>query len=330
MGFDLGNLLQQYLGGNNNTQANQAENDFDRVAQNSPLEALAHGVTQALRSDQTPPFPQMVSQLFGNSNPDQRAGMLNQLIAGLGPGALASIAGGALAKLTGGQAQVTPDQAAQLSPQQVQDIAAQAEQQNPGIVDRMGAFYAAHPTLIKTVGGAALAVALGYMAQGLQKRNDNGNNAQPATTDKGANMGILGDIFHKIFPSKHPANTTAATPAATGAAPAAAPAAAPSAPQAVPAAAPAPAAAVPQVDVEQVLATMQQQSGQQLNWRSSIVDLLKLLGLDSSLQARKELAAELNYTGDTNDSASMNIWLHRQVMNKLAANGGKVPADLKD
>jgi len=143
-------------------------------------------------------------------------------------------------------------------------------------------------------------------------------------------MGILGDIFHKIFPSKHPANTTAATPAATGAAPAAAPAAAPSAPQAVPAAAPAPAAAVPQVDVEQVLATMQQQSGQQLNWRSSIVDLLKLLGLDSSLQARKELAAELNYTGDTNDSASMNIWLHRQVMNKLAANGGKVPADLKD
>jgi hypothetical protein len=327
MGFDLGNLLQQYLGGNGNTQANGVENDFDRVAQHSPLDALAQGVTQALRSDQTPPFPQMVGQLFGNSNPDQRAGMLNQLIAGLGPGALASLAGGALAKLTGGQAQVTPDQAAQLSPQQVQDIAAQAEQQNPGIVDRMGAFYAAHPTLIKTVGGAALAVALGYMAQGLQKRND--NNTPPATTDKGANMGILGDIFHKIFPSKHPANTTAA-PAPAGTAPAAAPAAAPSAPQAVPAPAPAAAAAVPQVDVEQVLATMQQQSGQQLNWRSSIVDLLKLLGLDSSLQARKELAAELHYTGDTNDSASMNIWLHRQVMNKLAANGGKVPADLKD
>jgi hypothetical protein len=85
-----------------------------------------------------------------------------------------------------------------------------------------------------------------------------------------------------------------------------------------------------QVDVEAVLNNMQQQSGQQLNWRTSIVDLLKLLGLDSSLQARKELAAELHYTGDTNDSASMNIWLHRQVMNKLAANGGKVPADLKD
>ena len=85
-----------------------------------------------------------------------------------------------------------------------------------------------------------------------------------------------------------------------------------------------------QVDVEAVLNGMASSAGQTLNWRSSIVDLLKLLGLDSSLQSRKELAAELNYTGDTNDSASMNIWLHRQVMNKLAANGGKVPADLKD
>jgi len=85
-----------------------------------------------------------------------------------------------------------------------------------------------------------------------------------------------------------------------------------------------------EVDVEAILSGMQASAGQPLNWRSSIVDLLKLLGLDSSLQSRKELAAELHYTGDTNDSASMNIWLHRQVMNKLAANGGKVPADLKD
>ena len=85
-----------------------------------------------------------------------------------------------------------------------------------------------------------------------------------------------------------------------------------------------------QVDVEAILNSKLQASGQQLNWRSSIVDLLKLLDLDSSLASRKELAAELNYSGDTSDSASMNIWLHRQVMNKLAANGGKVPADLKD
>jgi hypothetical protein len=65
-----------------------------------------------------------------------------------------------------------------------------------------------------------------------------------------------------------------------------------------------------------------------LNWRTSIVDLLKLLNMDSSLQARKELAKELHYTGNTEDSAAMNIWLHKQVMEKIAANGGKIPADL--
>ncbi|WP_312550238.1 DUF3597 domain-containing protein, partial [Massilia sp.] len=98
----------------------------------------------------------------------------------------------------------------------------------------------------------------------------------------------------------------------------------------------APAAAAPattlnqQVDVEEILTNKQKASGQQLNWRTSIVDLLKLLDLDSSLQARKELAAELHYTGDTSDSATMNIWLHKQVMKKLAENGGKVPADLQD
>lgn len=138
-------------------------------------------------------------------------------------------------------------------------------------------------------------------------------------------MGILSNIFHKIFPGSHPAAqgpapTTTAAPTAAPAAPTAA-APAPTAPAAAP---------MEEVDVEAVLSGMQASAGQPLNWRTSIVDLLKLLGLDSSLQSRKELAAELHYTGDTNDSASMNIWLHRQVMNKLAANGGKVPADLKD
>jgi len=71
------------------------------------------------------------------------------------------------------------------------------------------------------------------------------------------------------------------------------------------------------------------QSSERLNWRQSIVDLMKLVNLDSSLVARKELAQELNYSGDMNDSASMNIWLHKQVMIKLAENGGKVPDDLR-
>lgn len=131
-------------------------------------------------------------------------------------------------------------------------------------------------------------------------------------------MGILSNIFHKIFPGSHPAvQAQAQTSAPAAATPTA------TASQAAP-------AAMEQVDVEAILDNMAHHAAQPLNWRSSIVDLLKLLGLDSSLQARKELAQELHYTGDGSDSAAMNTWLHRQVMNKLAANGGKVPADLKD
>ncbi len=84
-----------------------------------------------------------------------------------------------------------------------------------------------------------------------------------------------------------------------------------------------------QVDVEAVLTKLASQNKEKLDWRRSIVDLMKLLNLDSSLSARKELAKELHYAGDTNDSAVMNIWLHKQVMIKLAENGGKVPDDLK-
>ncbi|GJE68935.1 DUF3597 domain-containing protein [Methylorubrum podarium] len=84
------------------------------------------------------------------------------------------------------------------------------------------------------------------------------------------------------------------------------------------------------VDVEAVLNDLAAKNPQKLNWRTSIVDLMKLLDLDSSLHARQQLADELHYTGDKNDSASMNIWLHKQVIKKLEENGGKVPADLKD
>jgi len=84
------------------------------------------------------------------------------------------------------------------------------------------------------------------------------------------------------------------------------------------------------VDVAAILNEKQKSAGQSLDWRRSIVDLLKLLDLDSSLAARKELASELGYTGDSDDSATMNVWLHKQVMRKLAENGGNVPADLRD
>ena len=82
------------------------------------------------------------------------------------------------------------------------------------------------------------------------------------------------------------------------------------------------------VDVAAVLDKAVAQKGEALDWRNSIVDLMKALDLDSSLGARKQLAKDLNYTGNTGDSASMNIWLHKQVMDKLAANGGKVPPEL--
>ncbi len=316
MAFDLGNLLSQYLGGGNQ---DRAADDFDRVAQSAPRATVAEGVANALRSDQTPPFPQVVSQLFGQSDANGRAGMLNQLLGSLNPAQLSSVAGGVFGKLFGG-GKVTPEQASQVSPEQVRELAEQAEQQNPGIVDRMSAFYAEHPTLVKAIGAGALALALGHVAQRMRSQS---------TIHQGDDMGILSNIFGKIFPKAHAANKgPQAQPQAQAPAPQAQPQAAPQAqPQAQPQAAP---AMMDQVDVEEILTTMQKSSGQQLNWRSSIVDLLKLLGLDSSLQARKELAAELHYTGDTSDSASMNIWLHRQVMNKLAANGGKVPADLRD
>lgn len=85
-----------------------------------------------------------------------------------------------------------------------------------------------------------------------------------------------------------------------------------------------------EVDVEKILDDLAQQSGQKLNWRTSIVDTMKALGLDSSLEHRKELARELQYDGDMNDSAAMNVWLHKRVMEELAANGGKLPPELRD
>jgi 3-oxoacyl-ACP reductase-like protein len=147
-------------------------------------------------------------------------------------------------------------------------------------------------------------------------------------------MSIFGDIMSAIFGRSAKAETPAAGtagPATPAGSPAAAPASpapsATSAPSSAPAASAAPAATV---DVAAVLDALAKTNKQKLNWRKSIVDLMKLLDLDSSQTARKKLAAELHYSGDTKDSAKMNVWLHKQVMIKLAANGGKVPADLKD
>jgi hypothetical protein len=164
MGIDLGGLLKQYLGDEPIRTTEKAAEDFHQVAENAPREVVGEGISEVFRSDQTPPFGQMVGQLFGNADSQQRSGMLNQLINSVSPALLQSI--GALRSGDQGQAaSVTPEQAAQLSPEQVQQLAADAEQQNPGIVDHMSRFYADHPDLVKTIGGAALAIAMAKIAE---------------------------------------------------------------------------------------------------------------------------------------------------------------------
>ena len=138
-------------------------------------------------------------------------------------------------------------------------------------------------------------------------------------------MSILGSILSTIF--GHASAAPAAPASSTQAAPGAPSPAAPK-PAATPAPGMPPKPATP-VDVEAILNKLAAQSKEKLDWRLSIVDLMKLLNLDSSLTARKALADELHYTGNKNDSATMNIWLHKQVMQKLADNGGKVPDDLR-
>ncbi|MBY4948056.1 DUF3597 domain-containing protein [Cupriavidus respiraculi] len=154
-------------------------------------------------------------------------------------------------------------------------------------------------------------------------------------------MGIFSDILNKLRGKAKPAQagtaggaaagTTAGTAPAAGA-PAAAPATGTAAPSAPPAQAQASAApaTLADVDVEKIMDELVSESGQKLNWRTSIVDTLKALGIDSSLEHRKSLAQELKYDGDMNDSAAMNIWLQKRVMKELASHGGKLPPELTD
>ena len=128
-------------------------------------------------------------------------------------------------------------------------------------------------------------------------------------------MSIFGKIMSAIFGTKADAAPAGGgASASTGSAPGSSTASA---------------APAQSVDVAPILDKAVAAKGEKLEWRTSIVDLMKALDVDSSLSARKELAKELGYTGDSNDSASMNVWLHRQVMVKLVANGGKLPPEIK-
>ena len=169
-------ILNQYAGQVTGSDDDVAKH-FDQAAREADPQAVGQGVSAALRSDATPSFAQTVGHLFGQSNPDQQAGLVNQLLHAIGPAALSGVAGGALGRILGAAgttsttstaspttaATVTPAQASQLSPSEVGAIASHAHQQDDSIVDKLGSFYAQHPQVVKSLGAAALAVVLGHM-----------------------------------------------------------------------------------------------------------------------------------------------------------------------
>jgi hypothetical protein len=176
---ELSGLLEQYNGAQPDQAPDTIDDDFNQVAQAAPQPALADGLAAAFRSDQTPEFGQMTANLFSNSNPQQQAGLLNTILKYAGPAILGRVmsggggssagGGGGLSDLInifkGGQQEITPEQAEQIPPEAVQQVAEQAQQHDPSIIDKISDFYAEHPTLVKTLGTAALTIALSKIAQ---------------------------------------------------------------------------------------------------------------------------------------------------------------------
>ena len=165
-------ILKQYA-----ERPTDTETDFDEVARQVPPDVLGSGIAQAFRSDQTPSFGDMIGNLLGGSNAQQRTGLLNQLIQAVGPAVLSGAAGGALGRLiqgfqnhsTSAQPTLTPAQVEQLTPEQLKEIAVAAEKKDPTVLDKVGSFYAQYPDLVKMLGGAALAIALGQMANRMKR-----------------------------------------------------------------------------------------------------------------------------------------------------------------
>jgi hypothetical protein len=167
--MDIADILKQYADRPTDTQT-----DFDEVSRQVPREVLGEGLAQAFRSDQTPDFGNMVGSLFGGSNPQLRAGLLGQLISSVAPAVLSGLAGGALGRIvqgarSGGAPKVAPDDIVDVTPDQVREVAAAAEKNDPSVMDRIGAYYAEHPEVVKVLGGTALAIALGQMATRMRR-----------------------------------------------------------------------------------------------------------------------------------------------------------------
>ncbi len=165
--FDqLGGMLQQYAGGNTPANPQQATEHLDQVARQASPGELSNVLTQVFQSPQTGTFGQNISSIFQQSNPQQQAGILNQLLPSLGAGGLGALGGllsSGLGGLVGG-GQVSPQAAQQISPADVERIANHAQQQNPSVVQQAGDFYAQHPTLIKALGAGAAVFALKNIA----------------------------------------------------------------------------------------------------------------------------------------------------------------------
>jgi hypothetical protein len=158
---DMKGLLTQYASGA--TPTGDAGAHFQQIAQSVDSGTLAQGIAAAMRSDQTPPFAQLVSQLFASGSGDQKAAMITTLLSSVSPEQRAQLA--ALLPGLGVGTPMTGEQAATVPPAAVQSLAQGVEQHNPGIVDKMSSLYAAHPTLVKTLGTAAMMIAMRKIAE---------------------------------------------------------------------------------------------------------------------------------------------------------------------
>ena len=162
----LGGVLNRYANGAGDSA--EAASDFDHIAQAAPRDAIGSGLADAFRSPQTPPFANMLSQMFGQSGGMQRAGVLNALVTTLGPLVVSRILAqrnSPAAKQAESGQPISPDVAAQIQPEDVEALAAEAERKDPSVIDRLGQLYADQPALIKGLGGAALVVAMAKIAQ---------------------------------------------------------------------------------------------------------------------------------------------------------------------
>ena len=161
----LSGILKQYSNPDPSQPSSDVDAHFDTVARTVPPDTMAQGISAAFRSDQTPAFGQMVANLFGRSDPGQKAGMLSHLLSAAGPGLVSRVLGGTSLSGLATPAQVTPQAASELSPEAVSQLATEAHKQNPSIVDTVSGFYAQHPTLVKGLGAAALAIAMSHMSK---------------------------------------------------------------------------------------------------------------------------------------------------------------------